>query len=348
AHHRRARLPARAHRGHRGPFPLPARHSLLSGSPRRCGGGLARAHPLRARPRPDRPLQGLPPAQAQDPGLHLARGRPLPHPAHPHARDLRHRPHGGARTRAQRGPDRGHRARARSRAPALRPHRRGRARPPPARPLRRRLSPQRALAAGRRAAGAGGEGPQPDRARAGRDRATHRARAAGHPRGPDPPPRRPLRLHQPRHRRRGPRPRAGRGRAAEDGARRARGDRLRAHRHARARPRRRLGRGRRHRPGRPGRRGDGEAAGLHVRARLPGRGGPLEARAHRAGPLHAVRGLRTATAGGADAGSLRARARDRLDRRHDRSLRGAGPRRAGRRGLRGARAAGSACGRAIV
>ena len=54
------------------------------------------AHAVPARPRPDRPLEGVPAPQAQDPGLRRARGRPLPHPAHPHARGLRHRAHGRA------------------------------------------------------------------------------------------------------------------------------------------------------------------------------------------------------------------------------------------------------------
>ena len=41
--------------------------------------------------------QGVPAAQAQDPGVHLARGRPLPHTPDPHARGLRHRPQRGPR-----------------------------------------------------------------------------------------------------------------------------------------------------------------------------------------------------------------------------------------------------------
>ena len=96
------------------------------------------AHPVSARPRPDRAQQGVSPAEAQDAGVRGARGRPLPHAADAHARghdDLAHR---RARAEAQRGPDRGDRSRPRPRAPAVRPHRRGGARPLPARALRRR------------------------------------------------------------------------------------------------------------------------------------------------------------------------------------------------------------------
>ena len=84
--------------------------------------------PVPARPRPDRPLQDLPAAEAQDAGLHRPRGRPLPHAAHAHARGLRDLAHRRAGAAAQRGPHRGDRARARPRPPALRPRRRGGAR----------------------------------------------------------------------------------------------------------------------------------------------------------------------------------------------------------------------------
>ena len=94
------------------------------------------AHAVPARPRPDRPLEVLPPAEAQDPGLRRPRGRPLPDPAQPHARGLRDRPHRRPRAGAERGPDRGDRARPRPRPPALRPRRRGDPRPLPARPRR--------------------------------------------------------------------------------------------------------------------------------------------------------------------------------------------------------------------
>ena len=51
----------------------------------------------------------------------------------------------------------------------------------------------------------GGSGPQPDRAGPRRDPQPHRLAQAGDARGPGRPARRPRRLHQPRHRRRGPR-----------------------------------------------------------------------------------------------------------------------------------------------
>ena len=107
----------------------PRARALLPGRARAAGGGLRAAHAVPARPRPDRALQGVPPAQAQDAGVRRAGGRPLPHAAHPHARDDADLAHGRARAAAQRGPDGGDRARARPRPPAVRPHRRGRARP---------------------------------------------------------------------------------------------------------------------------------------------------------------------------------------------------------------------------
>ena len=145
---------------------LAARRALLPGAARApdehdCG----RAHAAAARPRPDRALQGVPPAQAQDAGVRLARGRPLPHAADPHARGHQHRAHGRAGAAAQRGPRRGDRPRPRPRPPAVRPHRRGGARRVPARALRPRVPPLRALAARRR----GARAAQPQRRRARRD-----------------------------------------------------------------------------------------------------------------------------------------------------------------------------------
>ena len=116
-----------------------ARHAFLPGAARAPGGGLRPPHAVPARPRPDRALQGVPPAQAQDAGVHLARGRPLPHPPDPHARGLRDRPQRGPGAGAQRGPDRGDRARPRPRPPAVRARRRGGARRLRARALRARF-----------------------------------------------------------------------------------------------------------------------------------------------------------------------------------------------------------------
>ena len=115
----------------------PLADALLPRPPRGGGARLRSPHPLPARPRPDRALEGVPPAQAQDPGLHRARGRPLPHPAHPHARGLRHRAQRRPRARAERGPHRGDRPGPRPRPPAVRPHRRGGARRVRARALGR-------------------------------------------------------------------------------------------------------------------------------------------------------------------------------------------------------------------
>ena len=150
-----------------------ARRALVSGAARGRRGRLAAAHAVPARPRPDRPLEGVPPAQAQDPGLHLARGRPLPHAAHAHARGGRDRAHGRARARAQRGPDRGDRARPRPRPPAVRAHRRERARRVPARALRRRASATTSTRCGSvERLERDGARAQPDRAGARRDPAT--------------------------------------------------------------------------------------------------------------------------------------------------------------------------------
>ena len=99
-------------------------------SPPGAGGVLA-ALAVPARPRSHRALQGVPAAQAQDPGLHRARGRPLPHAADAHDRGDRHLAHGRARAAPERGSDRGDRTRPRPRPPALRPRGRGGARRQP-------------------------------------------------------------------------------------------------------------------------------------------------------------------------------------------------------------------------
>ena len=75
-----------------------------------AGGRLLPAHAVPARPRPDRALQDVPAAQAQDAGLRGAGGRPLPHAAHAHARGHRDLAHGRAGAAAQRGPHGGDRA----------------------------------------------------------------------------------------------------------------------------------------------------------------------------------------------------------------------------------------------
>src|SRR5215211_5575663 len=330
----------RLHRKHRlrGPHPRlrggsarAGRHALVSPRARVARGGLQPADAVPARPRQDRALQGIPPAQAQDAGFRSARGRPLPHAPHPHARDDADLAHGRARAAAQRGPDRGGRARPRPRAPAVRPYRRGGARPRRPRALRPRLPPQRALAPRRRPDRAA----QPDRAGPRRHPAPLRRRGgAGHARGQDRAAGRPDRLHQPRHRR----CRAG----GRDRARRppARGDRdprrdgVGADRHARARPRRALLAGAGHRPWCRGRRRDAGAARVHVRARLPRADRARGARQDRSrppGPVRLVLRPRRRAAGG----RVGRRPRDRLPRRDDRPfrdprlerpLRAAGPR----------------------
>ena len=142
------------------------------------------------------------------------------------------------RAAAERGPDRGDRARPRHRAPAVRARGRGGARRGAARALRPRLPPQRAVARATRRGGS-------------TSRAEVRDGILNHT-GPDEPEtlegrivrhRRPRRVHQPRHRRRDPRS----GSSAPDELPRDEiellgADRLGAHRHARPRPRRDVGR----------------------------------------------------------------------------------------------------------
>ena len=103
--------------------PLAAR--VLPGRRARPEERLLAAHAVPARPRPDRALEGVPAAQAQDAGLRRPRGRPLPHAADPHARGHPDLAHGRAGAAAQRGPHRGDRARPRRRPSAVRAHRRG-------------------------------------------------------------------------------------------------------------------------------------------------------------------------------------------------------------------------------
>ena len=110
----------------------------------------------------------------------------------------------------QRGPRRGDRARPRPRPSAVRAHRRGRARPLPARALRRRVPPLGALAAHRRprSSATAAASTSPSRCATGSSATPGARRAAGDARGRDRPDHRPLRLPQPRHRRRPARRRA--------------------------------------------------------------------------------------------------------------------------------------------
>ena len=64
--------------------------ALVSGAAARAGAGQPGEDAVPARPRPDRALEGVPAAQAQDAGVRGAGGGPLPDPAHPHARGLLH------------------------------------------------------------------------------------------------------------------------------------------------------------------------------------------------------------------------------------------------------------------
>ena len=135
--------------GAREPFMPPIRAKAGAGAGR---AGQPDPQRVPARLRPHHPFQRVPAAGAQDAGVRLSRGRPLPHPAHPYARSRPDRPLAGARARARRGPRRGAGAGARSRPSAVRPRRRARARRG-AEPVRR-LRSQRAGAAHRHRAGA--------------------------------------------------------------------------------------------------------------------------------------------------------------------------------------------------
>ena len=156
----------------RGGTPLAARRSLLRDARARAGrGGVPAANAVPARPRSHPPLEAVPPAQGEDPGVHRPRRRPLPHADDAYPRDERHRAGRRPGPAPERGPDRGDRSRPRHRPPAVRACRRGRARPLPARAVRLRLPPQRAVVPARARA-------QPDRGDVRRDPHAHRASAS--------------------------------------------------------------------------------------------------------------------------------------------------------------------------
>src|SRR3954451_19767477 len=323
-----------AHRGFRAGAAVSCRHALLSGAAGDTGAGLARADAVPARPRPHRAREGVPPPQAQDPGVHLAGGRSLPDAAHAHARDDRDRAHGCTCARAERGPDGGDRAGSRFGTSPVRTHRRGGARQQPSGALQPALSPQPPLPADRRAARAGRRGAESDRRGPRRDPAPHVVGArARHARGPDPAARRPNRLHQPRHRRRDPGGGAAwRGPAARRD-RAARRHWVAADRHARARCDRAVRGVGRDRAGGRGGGGDDEPAHVHVRERVPGRIGQERASADREDDPPAVRPLRGAPARADDARRVGGRADSRLAGRDDGALRD--PRVLGSRGATG-------------
>src|SRR3954454_8380016 len=93
-----------------GGVPLGPWDALLSRPAAGARGGQPGADAIPARPRPDRALEGVPAAQAQDAGVRGAGGRSLPDPAHAHPRGLLHLADGGAGARPERGPDGGDRA----------------------------------------------------------------------------------------------------------------------------------------------------------------------------------------------------------------------------------------------
>ncbi len=114
----------------RGAVAVAARRPLLRDARTpEAGGAVRRAHAVPARPRPDRPLEAVPPPQGQDAGVHRPGGRPLPDADDPHARDHRDLARRRSRAAAQRGSDGGDRPRARHGPSALRPRGRGGARP---------------------------------------------------------------------------------------------------------------------------------------------------------------------------------------------------------------------------
>ena len=233
---------------------------------------MRRAHGVPARPRPHRPLEAVPAAEGEDTGLHRPRGRSLPHAHDPHARDdgdLARRRAGAA---AERGSDRGDRARARHGPHTVRARRARMRSTTPCRSdsSRRFRHNEQSLRIARSLnlthevcdgiLTHTGE-REPEIAR-GKDRAA----------------RRPGRVHQPRHRRRRAVRAARRRRPAARGDRDPRRHGLEADRPARPRHRRVVGGRRRHPPVGGGGGGDAVAARLHVRARLPRPAGGARAR----------------------------------------------------------------------
>src|SRR5690349_2326121 len=77
-----------------GRVPLGPGGAVISRPPTRAGGRQPGADTVPAGPRPDRALEGVPAAEAQDAGLRGAGGGPLPDQAHPHAGGLLHLSHG--------------------------------------------------------------------------------------------------------------------------------------------------------------------------------------------------------------------------------------------------------------
>ena len=176
--------------------PLAVRGALARDARARASGGaMRRPDGVPARPRSHRPLEAVPAAEGEDAGLHRPRGRSLPHAHDPHARDDGDLARRGAGAAAQRGSDRGDRARARHGAHAVRARRGGCARRRRAGAIRSALPSQRAVAADRALA-------QPHARGLRRDPHAHGRARARVARGEDRAARRPRRVHQPRHRRR--------------------------------------------------------------------------------------------------------------------------------------------------
>ena len=175
------------------------------------------------------------------------------------------------------------------------------------------LPAQRAVVADRAPA-------QPDPRGLRRDPDAHRRAGAGDARGEDRSPRRPCRVHQPRHRRCDSLRDLVESRSAPRRDRAARADRYGANRPPRPRSRRNARSAPAHRAEPRDRRGDALAARVHVRARLPrpaGRAGARAGAQRRAGDLRPARRgpelLPRATGNG--------RADHRLHLGHDRPLR---------------------------
>ena len=162
---------------------------------RASGGAMRRPDGVPARSRSHRPLEAVPAAEGEDTGLHRSRGRSLPHAHDPHARDDGDLPRRGACAAAERGSDRGDRARARHGPHTVRARRGGCARRRRAGAIQSALSSQRAVAADRALA-------QPHTRGLRRDPHAHGRARARVTRGKDRAARRPGRVHQPRHRRR--------------------------------------------------------------------------------------------------------------------------------------------------
>ena len=247
-------------------------------------------HTVPARPRPDRPFQVVSTPEGQDAGVHRPRRRPLPDADDAHAGDDRDLARRRACAAAERGSDRGGRARSRRGAPTVRSRRRSGA---------RRLLETRYGRRFRHNEQSLRVVDQLERDGRGLNLTLEVRDGILKHTGPVDPDtlesedradRRPGRLHQPRHRRRRPCGHPGPERSCRGTRSPCSARPGRAGSTARPRPRRDVGGGGGHPAERRGRRGHARAAHVHVRARVPGARCTAE---HEHAPAWSLRSSRT-------------------------------------------------------